>query len=65
MFNKPTQVRFVDLFEESERGRRILGGIVFNDIIICGECGSVIELEDAEIIEVLPWVDISDSIVGN
>lgn len=66
LFEKPTQVKFADLFEEEEQGRRrILGGIAFGDFVICGECGSVLEMEDVEILEVFPWIDISDAIIGD
>lgn len=61
-FEKPTQVKFIDCFESE---KRILGGIAFGDIIICGECGSTIEMDDIEWLEELPWVSISEEIKGD
>ena len=64
-FNSPTQVRFIDPFETELTGEaRWLGGIAYGDEVICGECGSVIELNEIEDLEVLKWVSISDEILG-
>ena len=44
----------------------ILGGILLDDgNVLCGECGSVLERDDVEILdEYLHWVDISETIIG-
>ena len=49
----------------------ILGGIgIYNDDdslvnVICGHCGEMLEPEDVKILEVFPWVNISDEILGD
>ena len=63
-YEVPTQVKFIESADVVDDPRWI-GGIAYQDYVICGECGGIIELEDiAEIIE-LPWVDITYDIVGN
>lgn len=65
-YENPTQVCFVDPFESEECGeRRWLGGIAHQDFIICGECGGTIELADIDEIIDLPWISISESIIGD
>lgn len=61
-FDKPTMVRIKD-----KENDVILGGIAYCGEIIYGECGGIIEIddEDFEIIEILSWCDISDSILGD
>ena len=44
-FNSPTQVSFVDTNLEPEDWMH-LGGIAYQDRIICGCCGGVLELTD-------------------
>ena len=59
-----TQVKFIESVDVVDEPHWI-GGIAYQDYVICGECGGIIELEDiAEIIE-LPWVDITYDIVGD
>ena len=62
-YDVPTQVKFIenpDIISDP----RWIGGIAYQDYVICGECGGIIELEDiADIVE-LPWVDIAVDIVG-
>ena len=60
-YDVPTQVKFYDKDNEVW-----LGGIAYGDEIICGECGGVFELSDLEPHEVeeLPWIDISEAIIG-
>lgn len=58
------QVRFTDLENDIT-----LGGIMLeNGDVLCGECGGVFEAGDMDVtwrlIEVLPWSDISDAILG-
>ena len=64
-YDKPTQVCFQDLSGEDHR---ILGGIAYQDKIICGECGEILCIEnytDEElIIQDLCWVSISEEILG-
>ena len=55
-------VKFKDL-----ESNTILGGILTDEgNIICGCCGGLIEKDDSEfeIVEILPWIDISDEILG-
>jgi len=59
------QVKFTDKFDSAPP----IGGIgVFeNDKligVICGECGGFIEADDVTWYEVMPWIDISDAIIG-
>lgn len=60
-YNAPTQVRFIKSVDVVDEPRWI-GGIAFQNYIICGECGGIVSLEDVENIEELPWCDISDEI---
>ena len=63
-YEVPTQVKFIesaDVVDEPYWN----SGIAYQDYVICGECGGIVDLEDiAEIIE-LPWVDITDGIIGD
>ena len=62
-YDAPTQVKFIESPDAVDYPRWI-GGIAYQDYVICGECGGIIELEDiADIVE-LPWVDITVDIVG-
>jgi hypothetical protein len=63
-FDKPTMVKFKETWEDGEE--YIIGGIAYCGEIICGECGSIIEIDDGdlEIVEILSWVDISDFILN-
>ena len=46
-YDVPTQVIFVDVQDAVERPvYRLIGGIAYGDVIICGECGGKISLED-------------------
>lgn len=70
-FDVPTQVKFWD-----HDGGHYMGGIGYEDRIICGCCGGIFEI--SEIYEFAPehhikepiiafedWVDISDEIRGD
>lgn len=69
-FNKPTQVKFWDGEE-----KQYVGGIAYQDEIICGCCGSIFEILDiydnaqddgmTAIIEYDYWGNISDEIIGD
>lgn len=61
-FNEPTQVRFKDDFEEEPRW---IGGIAYRDEVICMECGSTVDLEDVVEIEELPWISLSEEVMGD
>ena len=71
-YDIPTQVKFFDFGSEEPYW---IGGIAFQDVIICGCCGAVIEISDLydeaeetglgeDPIKVLRWIDISDEIKG-
>ena len=62
-FEKPTQVRFRD----PEGDNSWIGGIAYQDKIICGECGEVLNVEDYDYFnfqEYDHWVSISEEIKG-
>ena len=58
-----TQVKFIESADVVDEPHWI-GGIAYQDYIICCECGSIIELSDIEDIVELPWVSISDEVIG-
>lgn len=39
-------------------------GIAYHDEIICACCGGIVEINEVENIETLPWVDITDAILS-
>lgn len=46
-YETPTQVIFVDVLDAVDCPTyRLIGGIAYGDVIICGECGGEISLED-------------------
>lgn len=65
----PTQVKFYEAAEED-----YIGGIAYRNEIICGCCGSVLEISDViveaeeegieEPIIKFPWIDIQSEIIG-
>ena len=68
IYDTPTQVAFWDY-----DGGHWVGGIAFDTVIICGDCGGVFDID--EIYEFAPeginpihpfeeWVDISAEIIG-
>ena len=70
-FNKPTQVVFADPDNPGEW----LAGIAYSDVIICGCCGGVFEIEDVvdcakedgiknAIHKYYDWTDLADEIAG-
>ena len=69
-YGTPCQVRFYEAASGLYRG-----GIAIHDYIICGCCGSALDieelLEDAEAAGIdlqyheLPWIDIKDEIRGD
>lgn len=64
-YDVPTQVEFQYQEDEEEISR--LGGIAYEDVIICGECGSTIPLDDESLIDVKPlsWITVSETILGD
>lgn len=58
-----TQVRFRCVNEDNYKGG-ILVDYGEDAVIICGCCGGIIDNEDIEALERLPWVDISEEIKG-
>ena len=63
-YDIPTQVRLTDV-EGNE-----FGGIAWGDNIILGDCGKVYDITElihlyGAKIETLPWVDISEEILGD
>lgn len=61
-YEEPTQVIFIEFMEDDELHK--IGGIAYQDYIICGECGGVAQIEEVEIVKELPWYDISEDIGG-
>ena len=57
MFNRPEMVEFV----EKDSGE-VLCGIGLGDGIICGCCGEIFALSEVEIIRLIPWIDITETI---
>ena len=60
LFVNPTQVIFRLEGEEA-----VLGGIAYNDKVICGCCGQAINLSEVDLLCCLPWVDIEGEIRGD
>lgn len=52
-FSEPTQVKFLDFDSELEHW---IGGIGYQDVIICGCCGAEISLDDFW----ADWHDLKD-----
>ena len=63
-FDVPTQGALKESPEIADTPRWI-GGIAVRDEIICGECGAVVDTEDVEQIIELPWVSISEELIGD
>ena len=64
-FEIPTQVLFKQDEETMrENGVKWFAGIAYHDEIICGCCGSIVEVSETELIQPLPWVNISNAIAG-
>lgn len=75
-FNVPTQVKFLDYdYEfaqgETEEDRPFLGGIAYQDYVICGCCGGVSKIEELRNIDWLDlnftefdWINLSGEIIG-
>lgn len=61
-YEKPTQVMFIDINESYDRETpKIIGGIAYQDEIICGCCGSIFSIEELiedylDAIKVCPWL---------
>ena len=61
-YEEPTQVVFIENMEDDVP--RKIGGIAYQDYIICGECGGIVKIEETEIVKELPWYTISEDIGG-
>ena len=74
-YNIPTMVEFNDLYcEKTDKSyKKKIAGIAYRDEVICGCCGWVFKIK--ELLELnkisefdfeeLPWIDISESIIGD
>lgn len=64
-FDTPAQVRWrMDAETMKENGAKWFYGIAYCGELICGCCGGVTEAEEAEEIQVLPWINIEAEIRG-
>lgn len=64
-FEKPTQVKFRPIFEGTELDTYI-GGIAYQDRIICGHCGMVLKIENVgDMIEFPDWINLDKEICGD
>lgn len=61
-FINPKQIRFY-LINDNKKIE--LGGIAYQDFIICGCCGAIIPIDCTKILEVYDnWVSLSNKIIG-
>ena len=60
----PTQVKVKETFEDGYT--QIFGGIIYQDKIIAMDNGDVLDLnaDHLEIVEELPWISLSDELLG-
>lgn len=69
-YDFPTMVVFCHQ-EDGEDEIRMIGGIAYNDYIICGECGGLVMVDEVleqfgeDGIRELDWIDISEAIFGD
>lgn len=79
-FDVPTQVAFYNLYDEVSEDENDIdisfhycGGIAYGNVIICGCCGGIINID--ELFDECPanrvplykfdtWLDVSDEIIG-
>lgn len=59
-YDVPTQVKFF-----SPEDNEIIAGIAYQNVVICGCCGGIFELDEVQIIEDLSWISLTDEILGN
>lgn len=67
-FEAPTQVAFVDEWNDNDEPDmdKVIGGIAYGTEIICGECGSIVDLEDVAALYIFgDWMTISEEILGD
>ena len=67
-FEAPTQVAFVDEWKDNDEPDMdmVIGGIAYGNEIICGECGSIVDLEDVAALYIFgDWVAITEEILGD
>lgn len=61
-FTNPKQIRFY-LINDNEKIE--LGGIAYEDFIICGCCGGILPIAGTKILEIYDyWVSLSNEIIG-
>ena len=63
-YEKPTQVKFLESSDVVDEPHW-LGGIAYRDEIICMECGGVVECDDVADLVELPWVSVSEEVIGD
>ena len=63
-YEKPTQVKFKECECYVDEPHWI-GGIAYENFVICCECGATVDCSEIEEIIELPWVDISQEILGD
>ena len=63
-YEHPTQVKVKEIFEDGTS--QIFGGIAYRDIIIAMDNGEPLIATDKhlEIVEGLPWISLSDELLG-
>lgn len=71
-YDVPTMVSFLDPnYLEEDGDKYYLGGIAYQDCIICGCCGGTFAINELKEIEEklefreLPWIDINEAIIGD
>ena len=45
-FDHPMQVKYLDQYGENEEDYRYVGGIAYQDEVICGCCGGIVSIEE-------------------
>ena len=65
-FDEPKQVAFIEEVESDIVTENVvIGGIAYEDFIICGECGGRVDLSDVEAIYIFnDWISINEEILG-
>lgn len=59
------ETKMVRFYEDSDPSNphELIGILVNNEYVICGECGSVFDADEVEILEMMNWVDFSSPIL--
>lgn len=61
-YYEPTQVTFLPEEGDIVDGDDFLHGIAFYDVIICGCCGGIFEIEECKIYSELKWTSLDKAI---